>query len=480
MKKIYSLALAMLTFGSAAYAGNVNDFENMQARQLDDAALQSLSIAATSTVKKAPGKVVAFNSLDEIYGVYNMAVEVPLNGQPEGFQKKTIEIKPSATEGCVDIIGIASTIPVTAQVDLATRTLTLKKQFAFHNTFYNADIYFTPMKANSSGNLIETDEFLLQFSEGGQTISGKDEEGNKVELISMQGPLWIGVAADGTLNEYAALPVYTKDGTGFFSLNCCPLINDFATLTTEELPLKNLFEPVFSYKASEWEDCGEANFTDGFLAPALLSQPLAAYPVKVQRNKTNPNLVVLVDPYGASTPWAQLANQDGTAVDTNTTPGYIMFDFQNPSCVMVIPMVNSGFSYNGEDFYFANFGGQNMYIEGYSMQEVEDSYDYLQYTKAAYDKSGQVLKIYDNMYATVEDLYVYSEFTDKDDNPLSTETVVEFSVDVTDSAAVNGIEADSNVAPKYYNLQGMEVKAPVAGELVIVKQGGKSYKTIAK
>ena len=50
-----------------------------------------------------------------------------------------------------------------------------------------------------------------------------------------------------------------------------------------------------------------------------------------------------------------------------------------------------------------------------------------------------------------------------------------------DKAGVGEISAeDANAPVKYYNLQGMEVANPEAGQLVIKKQGSKTVKVIAE
>ena len=48
-------------------------------------------------------------------------------------------------------------------------------------------------------------------------------------------------------------------------------------------------------------------------------------------------------------------------------------------------------------------------------------------------------------------------------------------------AGVEGVINDTeNAAKRYFNLQGLEIANPAAGELVIVKQGNKTTKTIVK
>lgn len=49
------------------------------------------------------------------------------------------------------------------------------------------------------------------------------------------------------------------------------------------------------------------------------------------------------------------------------------------------------------------------------------------------------------------------------------------------SAGVEGVISDSeNVAKRYFNLQGVEIANPEAGQVVIVKEGNKASKTIVR
>ena len=54
-------------------------------------------------------------------------------------------------------------------------------------------------------------------------------------------------------------------------------------------------------------------------------------------------------------------------------------------------------------------------------------------------------------------------------------------IQLPELTGVEGIVDDSVDAPaRFFNLQGVEVAAPVKGEVTIVKKGNKSYKQIAK
>lgn len=54
-------------------------------------------------------------------------------------------------------------------------------------------------------------------------------------------------------------------------------------------------------------------------------------------------------------------------------------------------------------------------------------------------------------------------------------------IQLADPSGVEGVINDTENAPKrFFNLQGLEIANPEAGELVIVKQGNKTTKTIVK
>lgn len=65
-------------------------------------------------------------------------------------------------------------------------------------------------------------------------------------------------------------------------------------------------------------------------------------------------------------------------------------------------------------------------------------------------------------------------------NVNATWRISEVTVYLTTSSAVEGIEAADNSEVVYYNLQGVKVNNPAKGQLVIVRQGNKTYKTFAK
>ena len=61
------------------------------------------------------------------------------------------------------------------------------------------------------------------------------------------------------------------------------------------------------------------------------------------------------------------------------------------------------------------------------------------------------------------------------------ESVIKLPSNWDDSGAgVEGITVDENAPVKYFNLQGVEVANPEAGQLVIKKQGSKAEKMIVR
>lgn len=48
------------------------------------------------------------------------------------------------------------------------------------------------------------------------------------------------------------------------------------------------------------------------------------------------------------------------------------------------------------------------------------------------------------------------------------------------NVGVDAIGDDTNVETEYYSLQGVRIASPAKGDVVIVRKGGKSYKTVIR
>lgn len=255
--------------------------------------------------------------------------------------------------------------------------------------------------------------------------------------------------------------------------------------------------PGFVYNEAEWTDCGNAKLDDGwFRALSSDGKGFAAYDVNCKINKNDKNLILLVNPYGASSPYAGISPE---GVPFNKTPnmaGYLLLNIADPECVLVQPFVNSGFSITNvygfrenesstevtypTEGYFActTAEGQRYYMEGWTTDEIKEEADIY----------GDPLPTLENTTVTLPNCRVQnpsdgyltpSQWLAQGGKPIPMETQI-----ILPAAALAGVEGvindTENAAKRYFNLQGLEIANPAAGELVIVKQGNKTTKTIVK
>lgn len=466
MKKFYAAMALAVAVGVPANAENVKlaDAQALQAVPRVEAAAPNVDLV-NPTRDNGPKKVLDFKTIEDLYGIYAFYAIVPLQGQPQGYQRFTLDIRPSEKEGYVQLIGLCSAYPAEAKVDLQKQTLTIEKQLAFHNSYYDADVYLTPGRWNASGDgWDETDDFVLEYLPDGREVDVTDDEGKPT---GEKETIFKGWLVYRNFEDVLYLPLKTAQGEGYFGamygIQCIDL-------DKVNIPVNELFPAPFTYNAADWEDHGTCLFTDGFLAPAM-NASFDPYTLKVQQNKNNPNLVLLMDPYGQDSPFAQ--------VNTAKEPGYIMLDVTNRDLVKVVPMVYSGFA-DGDDlfrYYFSNFAGVSYYVDAASDADIMDNIDILGYEYPVLIDEDRVCKLTDTQSTTSNELFTYSSWTDADGEFIESETVIEFSNPV---GGVQGIinDTDLNAPALYYNLQGARVAAPAKGDIVIVKKGGKATKVI--
>lgn len=252
-------------------------------------------VNSNSTPRKAISSVLDILGLYEwnYYNAFN-------NAQYGGWQETNIQIVATEEENIVDIYGYNS-IKISATVDIENKTLTIAKQFAFDAS--DGMVFLTPFRWNSDGQ--------------GYT-----------EVESIEGSITDrGIFFD----EYDLLGLPASSG-GFYG----PLFaygNSFEKL------------PSFTFKDEDWVGNDSIMFKDGWLNGSQYHSP---YKVCLKRNKTNPNRLCIINPYGADTP-----NAD---VNELRTPGYIVIDADDQNCVIVEEMVFSGFKYSYEEsgFYMHN------------------------------------------------------------------------------------------------------------------------------
>ncbi|MDE7180697.1 MAG: hypothetical protein K2N88_05815 [Muribaculaceae bacterium] len=233
--------------------------------------------------------------------------------------------------------------------------------------------------------------------------------------------------------------------------------------------LKFTAPDYFRYVESEWESAGTASYQEYIINP-LLTQPIGAVDCPVERKKDNSGFYLLRRPYAYGN-WTQVN-------EVPSSDGFIVFNIGTPECVWLRPLTPSGFwtelgeDYIGE-FYIYNLEGD------YLFNDAElDPAD----VAAVFEEEGTPCSTYDPATGKVEVVNVL--FGDTED-PGAGYTWVNYknlTMNITlPTGGVNDILNDAAAAaPRYFNLQGLEIAKPAAGEVVIVKEGKKTYKQIVK
>lgn len=211
---------------------------------------------------------------------------------------------------------------------------------------------------------------------------------------------------------------------------------------------------------------GKARFTDYIVSNIYTDIDLGTYEVEVQENDALPGYYRLVDPY-ARAPYNTL--MPGTH---GAHSHYLYLDASDPDCVVLeespIGMVLS------QD------GAMRVTSDAYILVQQGLPKDAIAYAKAAGTMKDGVItfpascKIYAGYNTEGMDSWYYCNYkTDASGN------VVDGDLRIDLSAATQGIadvEAESDAAVRYFNLQGVEINAPAAGSTVIRVCGRKAEK----
>lgn len=466
MKKMYTtfaLAVAVSLTVSGAEKFNSQSAANSEVSSTTLMTKTFENTAAKVAKSNAPQKI---SKVDELYGKYKMAYWGLTSNAPKD-QVTCVTISASEKGGStVEITGMPYTdVTYEGSVDFDNMTLTIPQQIAFYHPGYAENVMFV-------------------------TESGSDD--TEKYPAPADGALVLNIGEDGSLtavNWWDAAVL--KCSAGYFWGGC----------EIRMSPLK-----VYSFDASKWKDVGTCSYTDGFMLPGFLQagETQATYPpytCKVLQNTEYDAEFAIVNPYGENSIFAQ-----GNAFPERG--GNIIVNIENPECVAVRPLVGSGMwiddSEEGaaEPFfvetYCFNTEGNKLYNMGVSTEDqVEEVYivmdddeelsDYLSYYDAD-TRTATILSI--NSYFALSEaplsLYYWTkQDPQKPNDPEARvrnmfDTKIVFDFDPVVSGVNDVLVEDANAPVKYYNLQGMEVVNPEAGQVVIKKQGGKSTKFIAK
>lgn len=229
----------------------------------------------------------------------------------------------------------------------------------------------------------------------------------------------------------------------------------------------------FKFVADEWENLGDAEFTDEWLNLLIKEEyadaRLQTRNIPLMKNKANPDLFLVQNPYQG---WEDF-NEDPT--DT----GYIVFSMENPDLVYLLPLTSSGcwltLDAFPEDLYIFNLEG--LYIEnrGYTLDELVSMFAENDIEASKYDADTQTLTIRNILFGTTSEPGATYSW-----NGPAGDGVIKIKSDKLMSG-VKAVSLDESNGPKrFFNLQGVEIANPASGELVIVKEGNKTSKVIVR
>lgn len=440
MRKIYStLALAALVCAGATAA------EKTAVRDFGVAEIQQFATVNNIEMRNAPMKSVPqrATAVNDFCGYYKAQYEWFFSSKDPGTELLIEEVDAThvaiSSHPWMDYNNINMS-PIIANVDVAAGTLTIVAAANSNIGTATFDDTGTVPVACKTVTYTVTQEGRIQLTEVPQITGTLQANG---EIV---------------FPENTAFGFNVPDG--WIALFASP---------------KFVAPAYFDYVASEWESIGTASYEEYIINP-LLTRPIGAVDVPLERNKADHGLFLLKNPYAQGN-WAQVADR--------STEGYIVFSIGTPDCVWVRPLTPSGFWLDmrdedaptpvWEEFYMYNLEGQYVINEEADPEEVADVMPDMVDNVSTFDATTRTAKIYNVMFGQTSNPgagYTWTQYPDL------TMTIV---LPANYNAGIDGIINDAeNVPARYFNLQGVEIANPEAGQVVIVKKGNEAFKTIAK
>lgn len=367
-----------------------------------------------------------FSSLDDFAGQYNWDY-FGLNAEyGEQHDPLTIEITDAAT-GEVSISGfpLKQKFTVSAIVDLEAGIVTMtNKQYLGKDSDLD-DAYF----------------YFKRLDEDGKVMDGPVEESAVTADIEGTSIVW----ADDIVWAIGD-PDHEKKGWWICSRN-------------------NVLTHVLKVDVnSGWTEYCTGTFVDGWLLRAIKLDPEAkAWTVTVEQNDEMPYLFKIVDPY---------RNQYSPLKDTSKEPGCIIFNVKDPEYVEVLPQVYSGFNSGSNKVNCLNVEGFYA-VKNFTHDFVIKSFDL---TPSSVE-NGNIVH-FRNCRVNWAGILETLNSTSSDMTGRLTLTRSLFGDDPVPGAVI-AVEADNDVAPEYFDLQGIRVSNPDKG-VYIVRRGNTVSKILVK
>lgn len=459
MKKIYTL-LSMSILGLSAVAApkmasNVNDQKMLQ--EVDSRA--TTMNAETSKMRVLTRSVnKKIQTIDDLCGPWDMQFGFSFFKNTDYPGRQSISfIKLSENQ-----IGLTnapySDVVVVGDVDMAKGTVTFATQDVL-TIDANTIMEFVPHKG------IPQDDESIKFEECSSLELKFDENG----FIPVDPNYTV-----STLGGYALL-IKGNHSRGYYGV---------ALLT-----LNGYEYNVFN--EADWAKVdGQATYVDDVVNHFLQPDNQITDPVAVDCyvNKVNKNLVAIRNPYIAGG-WNEI---NAAPLADKSGEGMLLLDLQEPEFVLLQMLTPSGMWINDaaqgeepdyQELFIYNEEASFIY-DGYEIEDALNEFYANEMETSTYDdatRTVSVKNIWFGMSSAPTNRYGFAATTNPDGSvkdwaPLTYEIVLPEGW--TDG--VESVEFDSNAPVKYFNLQGVEVANPEAGQIVIKKQGSKAVKVVVK
>lgn len=434
MKKIYSFAaIAALAVPAIAAtpmqkASLSSDAQLAQVQNIDK--MES----ATNRVK-GPAKKVS--NLADICGIYKMTYTWALSNADPWDGVLCVNFTPGMMENEIIITNMPySDIPITATVDYANQTLTFSPQDA---GVINGEMCTWGMKGDNGGEYLEwVDSITAEIGEDGN-----------IEF---------------TMNDMILMGIMDE---GYYL--------GFRGMTYEKIPM-NIVD------LAEYHPIGNAEFTDDCLNHLFKEEYRIETPVQVPAYANADNTVIVLDnPYMRGA-WAELNMQSDPSMPQG---GFFEINIEVPECALLDIMTDSGFvmdwaeqnepeDYMGTCLY--NTEAKKVQFEEYEVIDVIDEFDAAEAELSNFDEETNTIFLCNVWFAPVNAPLLGYGFKENGEW-YNCSLLITLPENWNNDDAVETVAA-ANGQKRFFNLQGMEVQAPEAGEVVIVKEGSKVSKVI--
>lgn len=482
MKKLlYSLSILMVCGLSAQAEVPVAQRVELQKRSVKTTEITNVSVPQTTGTfqritpytPKAPGNLTA----EDFTGIYKWTSTNGLKGESwptEGFF--SIVLNPDKENGVL-IQDFPTWYTTEADFDPATGRLNIPDHLI--ETFYDT----IPATATDPEIIITEEIWFRNYTGKNDIVQG---EKHIVFVQNPDSPYYMRMLSDGNLAGYGEIDMdkfaaYEYTDEELKDLFCAASAVSYVDGIEKGWYLLIYWlegERLDNYQVdlNEWSPMGEAEFKDAWW-PVLWDggQTPAAYNVPLYRKNDDKNTFLLDNPYGPNTVYTE------EGANISSVPGYIIFNIQDPYCVVFrplvyaisVPMENKE---NGEGAYCYNVEGQYYYITGLNTTDIMITLDSFGMLTSELNSVTRQITVRNPLIAYVSDPTAglwwggsqYQGFTGTIKLPVGYN-------------GIGSIVDDSkNGEPVYYNLQGVRVDNPEKGQLVIVKQGGKAEKMIVR